>query len=94
MTLLMNLTTILTAISAISLLLLISVYLKNLKKIKSIFTIGLVTFALLFLMQNLVSLYFYFTMMQYYTPEVEIHVFIFTLLQIIAFVILLKITYE
>jgi len=33
-------------------------------------------------------------MMEYYAPEVEIHVLILTLLQTIAFAILLKITWE
>lgn len=90
----MNITTILTGISVLLLLGLLYVYYKNLKKIKSKFTIGLFIFALLFLLQNLVSLYFYLTMMDYYVPQVEIHVFIFSLLQTIAFLILLKITGE
>ena len=94
MAMLMNITTILTVISILSLGALLHVYLKNLKKIKSKFTIGLLVFALLFLLQNLVSIYYYLTMMKYYTPEVEVHVFVLTLLQTIAFLILLKITWE
>lgn len=94
MAMLMNFTTILTLISTLILLALLYVYSKNLKKIKSKFTIGLFIFALLFLIQNLVSLYYYLTMMKYYTPEVEVHVFVLTLLQTIAFLILLKITWE
>jgi len=94
MAMLMQATTILTGISAILLTGLLYVYYKSLKKIKSKFTIGLFVFALLFLVQNIVSLYFYLTMMDYYVPQVEIHVFIFTLLQAIAFLILLKITWE
>ena len=91
---LMNITTILTIVSTFLLLTLMYVYYRNLKKIKSKFTIGLFIFALLFLLQNLVSLYFYLTMMSYYSPEVEVHVFILTLLQTVAFLILLKITWE
>lgn len=94
MAMLMNVTTILTGISTLLLLGLLYVYYKSLKKIKSKFTIGLLIFALLFLLQNLVSLYFYLTMIQYYSPQVEVHVFILTLLQTIAFLILLKITWE
>lgn len=94
MAMLMNVTTLLTAISTLILVGLLYVYYKNLKKIKSKFTIGLFVFAVLFLLQNLVSLYFYLTMMDYYVPQVEIHVFILTLLQTIAFLILLKITWE
>ena len=92
--LIMNITTFLTGISTLLLLGLLYIYYKNLKKIKSNFTIGLFIFALLFLVQNLVSLYYYITMMKYYAPEVEIHVFILTLLQAIGFAILLKITWE
>jgi len=94
MAVLMNLTTVMTIISTTTLGALLHVYLKNLKKIKSGFTIGLFIFALLFLLQNLVSLYYYFTMMKYYAPEVEVHVFILTLLQTVAFLILLKLTWE
>ena len=94
MAMIMNITTTLTAISILALGGLIHVYIQNLKKIKSKFTIGLLVFALLFLIQNLISLYYYLTMMDYYSPEVEVHVFILTLLQTIGFLILLKITLE
>ena len=92
--LIMNITTILTGISTILLLGLIYVYYKNLRKIKSNFTIGLLIFAILFVIQSIVSLCFFITMKNYYVPEVEIHVFILTLLQTIGFGILLKITWE
>ena len=92
--LIMNITKVLTVISILLLLVLLYVYSKNLKAIKSKFTIGLFLFALLFLMQNIVSLYYYITMMKYYVPEVEVHVFIITLLQTIGFLVLLKITWE
>ena len=92
--LMMKATAALTGISALLLIGLLYVYYKNLKNIKSKFTIGLFVFALLFLIQNLISLYYYTTMMEYYAPEVEVHVFILTLLQTIGFAILLKITWE
>ena len=91
---LMKFITILTVISSLLLIGLLYVYSKNLKKIKSNFTVGLFIFALLFLFQNLISLYFYLTMMDYYVPQVETHVFILALLQAIGFAILLKITWE
>ena len=94
MAMLMNITTILTGISTLLLLGLLYVYYKNLKSIKSKFTIGLFIFAGLLLLQSLVSLYYYLTMMDYYVPAVEKHVFIFTLLQTVGFGILLKITWE
>ena len=91
---LMKLTTALTFISTALLILLLYVYFRNLRKIRSNFTLGLFIFALLFLVQNLASLYFYFTMIEYYVPEVTLHVFIFTLLQTIGFAVLLKITWQ
>ncbi len=94
MAVLMTLTTILTAVSTLILAALLHIYIKNLRKIKSSFTIGLLIFAVLFLIQNLVSLYYFITMMDYYSPEVEIHIFILTLLQAISFAVLLKITWE
>ena len=94
MAMLMALTTIFAALSALILAALLHVYIKNLRKIKSGFTTGLVIFASLFLLQSIVSLYFYLTMMDYYVPQVERHVFIFTLLQTIGFAVLLKITWE
>ena len=90
----MKVITVLTAVSTALLILLLYVYYKNLKSIKSKFTIGLFIFALLFLIQNVISLYFYLTMMDYYVPEVEKHVFIFTLLQTVGFAVLSKITWE
>jgi hypothetical protein len=91
---LMGITASLTALSSLLLIALLTIYAKNLRKVKSKFTIGLVLFALLLLAQNLASLYFYFTMMGYYVPQVTLHVFILTLLQVIAFSILLKISWE
>ena len=90
----MKLTAFLAAVSILLLLGLVYVYYKNLKSIRSKFTIGLFVFALLFLIQNIVSFYYYITMMSYYAPEVEIHVFILTLLQTLALSVLLKITWE
>ena len=84
----------LTLFSTIFLASLLYVYYRNFTKIKSKFTLGLMVFALLFIVQNIVSLYYFLTMMDYYVPEVEIHVFILTFLQFLGFLILLKITWE
>ncbi len=91
---LMKAITALAVVSTLLLLGLLYVYYRNLKAAKSKFTIGLFVFAALFLAQNMVSLYFYLTMMDYYVPQVEIHVFILTLLQTAALAVLLKITWE
>ena len=90
----MKVTATLTGISILPLLGILYVYYKNLRTARSKFTIGLFIFAVLFLIQSLVSLYYYITMMDYYAPDVEVHAFILTLLQTIAFAILLKITWE
>ncbi len=94
MTPLMTAIAVLTFVSILALLGLMHVYYRNLRQIKSKFTIGLMIFAALFLAQNIVSLYFYFTMMDYYVPAVEMHVFILTLLQTLGFLVMLKITWE
>lgn len=87
-------THILMGISTLALLGLLYIYAKNLQHVKSKFTIGLFLFALLFLLQNAVSLYYYLTMMKYYVDDVAMHVFILTLLQTIAFIVMLKISWE
>ncbi len=94
MTFLMSTITVLTIVSLIALLGLFVVYYRNFKSIKSKFTIGLLIFVVLFLIQNIVSLYYYATMMDYYVPQVEVHVFILTLLQAFGFLTLLKISWE
>jgi hypothetical protein len=94
MALIMSITMVLSAASTLMLLVLIYIYYTNFKKIKSSFTLGLMLFALLFLVQNLVSLYYYFTMMEFYVEQVSMHVFVLTLLQAIAFAIMLKLTWE
>ena len=94
MALLMTLTTIFTALSLVLLIALLYIYFKGLKKVKSGFTLGLFFFAALFFLQNAVSLYFYLTMMDLYVSHVAIHVFIFTILQVIAFSILLYNTWK
>jgi len=94
MAILMELTLLLNALSILSLIGLLYVYFKNLQKIKSKFTIGLVIFAMFFLAQNLLSLYFNITMMEQYAPMFELYECVFTILQTIAFAVLLIITWE
>ena len=89
-----NLTATVCIVQTIILLALLYVYGKNLKKARSSFTIGLFVFTVLFIIQNIISLYFYFTMMEYYAPQVEIQALFVELLQTVAFAVLLKITYE
>lgn len=91
---LMGITTILTGVNIILVIGLLWVYLRNLQKMKSMFTLGLVIFASLFLLQNAVSFYFFITMMPYFVNEVESHVFILTFLQTLAFGVMNWITWR
>lgn len=84
----------LVIINIVILLHLSFIYIKNLKSIHSRFTIGLLIFALIFLVENLVAAYFYFTMMPYYANGTELPTFILKLLETIAFLIFLWITRE
>ncbi len=84
----------LVIINIVILFFLLLIYLKNLKSIKSKFTSGLIIFALIFLIQNLVAAYFYLTMMDYYAQGTDLLVFVLTLMQTIAFAVFLAITWE
>ena len=86
--------TLFNAISLILLLALLFIYFRNLKSIRSKLLIGLIIFVFVFLVQNVFSLYYLLTMMEYYVPAVELHVFIYSALQMIAFAIMLYITWE
>ena len=83
-----------TVINCLLIFLLLYVYIKNAIKVKSLFTSGLLIFATLFLIQNIVSIYFYLTMMPYYVDEVETFGFIYSIIQTIAFTILNIITWR
>ena len=79
-------------ISIIMLAILLIVYITNYKKYKSGFTIGLVIFAGLLLLQNVLQVYFYTTSMQAYPPIVEQSTFIFEVIEIIAYGVILWVT--
>jgi hypothetical protein len=70
------------------------VYGKNAVKMPSSFTVGLLLFALLFLIHNVVALYYGLTMMPLYEESVEGYVRIFTILQTLAFAILNWVTWR
>jgi hypothetical protein len=94
MNLIMTATTALTGLSVVLLVILLIVYFRNLRQVKSKLLVGLIIFSLIFLAQNIFSLYYSLTMMEYYVPAVEFQIFIFSLLQTIAFAIMLWITWE
>lgn len=79
-------------ISIIMLVILLVVYITNYKKYKSGFTIGLVLFAGLLLLQNILQVYFYTTSMQAYPPIVEQSTFMFEVIEVIAYGVILWVT--
>ncbi|MBR9700043.1 hypothetical protein GOV09_06295 [Candidatus Woesearchaeota archaeon] len=89
-----NLSTIVTGINILLVVSLLIVYVKNFKKVKSLFTLGLILFALLFLIQNIFSFYFAVTSMMLYAEGISNYVMIFSLLQTAAFIILNIITWR
>lgn len=94
MAVLMTYSFILILVNSLLILSLLYVYIKNSMKIRSLFTTGLTIFALLFLIQNAVSIYFYLTMVPYYVDGVELYIFIYSALQTFAFAILNIITWR
>jgi len=91
---LMMLSIILAVINVLLILPLLYVYIRNYAKMKSTFTLGLLIFVLLFLVHNLLYLYFAITMMPYYASDAQLFGFIFNLLQGIAFLVLNLITWK
>ena len=90
----MMVTEVLTVVNVGLLLSLLYVYAKNYAKMKSGFTAGLALFAGLFLLQNLVSLFFLVTMMPYFVDEVEAIMPVMTVLQTLAFIVMNWLTWK
>jgi hypothetical protein len=90
----MNVITIFTAINVLLVAGLLYVYAATFRRTRSLFTVGLLLFAFLFLIQDVVALYFAATMMPLYEPDVASFVLVFTLLQTAAFAILNWITWK
>lgn len=88
MELVMQLTFGLTTLNILLLFALLYVYGLNWLKLRSAFVSGLVLFTIIFLMQNIMSFYFYVTSMPYFVDMVSMHVFVLTLLQTAAFAVL------
>lgn len=82
------LTTIIASINIALICGLLFVYVKNMMKVKSLFTFGLLLFAILFFLHNLLVLYFSVTMMPLYADGVSPYMFAFTIIQAFAFGIL------
>jgi hypothetical protein len=59
-----------SSINIILLVVLIGIYANNYRKIRAQFTVGLIFFAALFLVQNLIALYSFVSMFMYFAPGV------------------------
>lgn len=64
------------------------------REVRSRFTLGLLAFAAILWLQNVVQLYFYATMMQYYVGQVETLVLVQNLLATVAVAFLTYVTFS
>ena len=68
---------------------LLLVYGRNYAKVRAPFTLGLVMFAGFFLAQNLVALYAYLTMMQFFPPELHVYMVAIMAFEALALAVML-----
>ncbi len=80
------------AINIILLFLLLLVYISSYRKLKSSFSLGLVFFALLLIMQNAIFIFFLLTREGFQGPGMGLPVLSINLVQLSALIVLLKIT--
>src|SRR5690349_13351963 len=73
---------------------LLSVYVRNAVRVPSAFTAGLLIFAALFLMQNIMSFTFAITMMPYFAQGLDGYVLAFNALEMLAFLALGWVTWK
>jgi hypothetical protein len=91
---LMKIAMLVTGVNIVLILGLISVYVKNFREVRTTHTSGLLLFASLFLIQNLVLLYYAVTMSEIYAKGVGFFLLVFAILQALAFAILNWITWK
>ena len=89
-----DLASIVSFLNILLLLTLSFIYVRNYRTIKSKFCLGLMIFAFLFLIQNLIAFYFQVTMMYYYSKEVANIALVLNVLEALGFVALLYITWK
>jgi hypothetical protein len=84
----MKLVSVSTIINILLLLYLFVANIRSYMRVKAQYTLFLLVFIGLFLVQNMVSGYYLLTMMEYYVPDVGTHILILSVLQTIAFALL------
>ncbi len=83
------------AASAVLLVALLFVYIRNHRQLRSPFTLGLVLFAALFLVQNVGSVYFYYLMNEWRQgPGIAIPMFVLDAAELIGFAALFYVTWR
>ncbi len=83
------------SVSSVLLLALLFVYLRNHRQLRSPFTLGLILFAVLFLVQNLGSVYFYYLMNEWHEgPGMAIPMFALDAAELIGFAALFYVTWR
>jgi hypothetical protein len=84
--------TVFSLLNVILLLVLIYIYADSFRRIRAQFTAGLVFFSALFLVQNLITLYSFLAMFQYFAPGVEGLVTAITIVQTAGLAVLVWIS--
>ncbi|MEM2138265.1 MAG: hypothetical protein QW568_04210 [Candidatus Anstonellaceae archaeon] len=82
------------ALSSLLLFALLFIYYRNYAAMKAKFTLGLLVFASLLLLQNILGMYYRFTMMNFYSIEAAAGVAIIRGIEVIALAVLLYISWE
>lgn len=80
------------AVNIILLFLLLLVYISSYRKLKSSFSLGLVFFALLLIIQNALFIFFLLSKEGFHGPGMGVPVLSINLIQLSALIVLLKIT--
>ena len=84
----------LAAVNATLLLSLLYVYAQNYRRIRSSFVLGLLLFAALLLLENLLALYFSVTMMGLYAENVAVQAFILRIVETASLLVLTYVTWR
>lgn len=90
----MTLTFAFEAVSSALILALLYVYYRNYRQVKSKFTLGLLVFAALLLLQNFAGMYYRFTMMNFYNDEAAAGVALIRGIEVLALAVLLYVSWE
>ncbi len=92
MALLMDLAVLASSVNIVLLATLLYIFVKTFRKTRAIFTVGLIVFSVLFLIQNGVAIYSYVAMAPLFAEGVLPYLFVTVLSQLAGLLVLLKIS--